>query len=307
MENKFYDVVIIGGGSAGLASAIYLSRAKCKCLVIEKTMLGGQIIVTSEVVNYPGVFNTSGVDLIMEMQRQAENFGAEFAYNDVLDFKKEDERFIVTTDEGEIECKGIIIATGATPRIIGFKGEEEYKGRGISYCATCDGEFFTGKEIYVIGGGIAACEEALYLTRFATKVHLIVRRDVLRCTGHIADEVQSHQAVQIHYNSNIKEVSGKRFVDNAVFSENGEEFTVTDETGLGIFIFAGYVPSSEIFEGKINLSEDKYIITDKRQKTNIDGVYAAGDVCVKDLRQVVTAVSDGATAATALEKYLSEK
>lgn len=307
MENKFYDAVIIGGGSAGLASAIYLSRAKCKCLVLEKSMLGGQIIVTSEVVNYPGVFNTSGAELIMEMQRQAESFGAEFDYLDVLDFRQDGDYFTVITDGGEIKTLGIIIATGATPRVVGFKGEEEYKGRGISYCATCDGEFFSGKEIYVIGGGFSACEEAIYLTRFASKVHLIVRKDKLRVNGLVADEVSSHPSIQIHYKTNIKEVSGQRFVEKAVFDEDGTEFKVYDETGLGVFVFAGYVPSTENFASKIHLSEEGYIIADRKQKTNIDGVYAAGDVCVKDLRQVVTAVSDGATAATALEKYIEMK
>ncbi len=305
IKENFYDAIIVGGGPAGLSAAIYMSRAKYKTLVLEKNKFGGQITITSEVVNYPGVYHTSGEELTKEMQRQAAAFGAEFLLCDVNGFSKEGDYFTVKTDKGEFSSLGVIIASGASPRMVGFKGEEEFKGRGVAYCATCDGEFFTGKDIYVVGSGFAACEESLFLTRFATKIKMIIIGDDFTCTGSVVEEVKAHEKIELLYNTSVKEVFGENFVKGIVVDKDGEEQKFSDENGIGVFVFAGYAPASENFEDIVKVNEQKYIITDENRKTNIDGVYAAGDICIKNLRQVVTAVSDGAVAATSLEKYVA--
>ncbi len=303
-HDSFYDAVIIGGGPAGLTAALYLCRAKYRCLVVEKEKFGGQITITSEVVNYPGVYNTDGESLTKEMQRQAERFGAEFKRADIKSFSRNDEFFEVVTDSGTVRSLGVVIAAGASPREVGFAGEQEFKGRGVAYCATCDGEFFAGRDIFVIGSGFAACEEALFLTRFAKKIRMMIRKD-FSCTGSVVEEVKAHENIEIFYKTTIKEVTGEGFVQRAVFDREGEELIYEAEEGFGVFVFAGYVPASGNFAELVELNDKGYIITDSNQKTNLDGVYAAGDICIKQLRQVVTAVSDGAIAATSLEKYLA--
>ncbi len=307
MNDNFYDAIIIGGGPAGLSSAIYMARAKYKTLVIEKNKFGGQITITSEVVNYPGVFHTSGEDLTKEMQKQAAAFGAEFLLTNVQKLVKDKEYFIVKTEKGEFRTLGIIIASGASPRMVGFKGEEEFKGRGVAYCATCDGEFFAGREIYVVGSGFAACEESLFLTRFATKIHMIIIGDDFTCTGSVVEEVKAHKQIELYYNTSVKEVYGENFVKGIILEQNGKEINCFEDVGIGVFVFAGYAPASENFADIVELNEQKYIITDENRKTSNNGIYAAGDICIKNLRQVVTAVSDGATAATSLEKYIATK
>ncbi len=305
--NDFYDAIIIGGGPAGLSSAIYMARARYKTLVLEKDKFGGQITITSEVVNYPGVFKTSGTELTKEMQKQAEAFGAEFLLTEVNSFSQEGDYFVLDTDRGQFKTLGLIIAGGAAPRMVGFAGEEQFKGRGVAYCATCDGEFFSGKEIYVIGSGFAACEESIFLTRFATKVHMLIREPDFTCTGSIVNEVKAHPAIEINYNTTMHKVSGENFVTSLTINKDGQMIDIEDAKGIGVFVFAGYVPASAKFAEQISLNPQKYIITDANQKTNLDGVYAAGDICVKNLRQVVTATADGATAATSLEKHLAEQ
>ncbi len=311
MDNRnltdFYDAVVIGGGPAGLSSAIYMARAKYKTLVLEKEKFGGQITITSEVVNYPGVYKTSGEKLTKEMQKQAESFGAEFLLCEVNSFEKSEELYTVKTDRGDFKTLGVIIASGASPRMVGFEGEEEFKGRGVAYCATCDGEFFTGKEIFVIGSGFAACEEGIFLTRFASKVHMLIIGDDFTCTGSIVNEVKANENIEIHYKTKVNKVYGDNFVEGISVNKDGAEMTFSSSEGIGVFVFAGYAPASEKFANLVELNEQKYIITDENQKTNLDGVYAAGDICIKNLRQVVTAVSDGATAATSLEKYVAGK
>ncbi len=305
MKNNFYDAIIIGGGPAGLSAAIYMARAKYKTLVLEKNKFGGQITITSEVVNYPGVYHTSGEALTKEMQKQAAAFGAEFLLCNVNGFSKNEDLFTIKTDKGEFDSLGIIIASGASPRMVGFKGEDAFKGRGVAYCATCDGEFFTGKDIYVVGSGFAACEESLFLTRFARKIYMLIRGDKFTCTGSVVEEVKAHEKIQLFYNTSVKEVYGENFVKGIVLDKNGEELSFSKENGIGVFVFAGYSPASENFADIIKLNDHQYIVTDENRKTNIDGVYAAGDICIKNLRQVVTAVSDGATAATSLEKHVA--
>ncbi len=305
--NKIYDTIIVGGGPAGLSCAIYMARAKYKCLVLEKRKFGGLITVAKEVVNYPGIHNTTGTQLAKSMLEQAENFGAEFLLSEMTGFKKDENGvFTVFTDKGEFETLGLVLATGAAPKKVGFKGEEDFKGRGVAYCATCDGEFFINKDIYVIGDNSMACEEALFLTRFGKNV-FIVAKDELTCSEKMKKEIEEHQKIKVLQNAKTKEVFGENFVQGITIQKDNEELSFKDENGIGVFVFAGYSPANTNFEEEIAVNEKKYIITDKSQKTSIDGVYAAGDICVKDLKQVVTAVSDGATAATSLEKYVEEK
>lgn len=304
--NKIYDAVIIGGGPAGLSAAIYLARAKFSVLVIEKDHFGGQITITSEVVNYPGIVSTRGQEMTENMRIQAQNFGAEFLIAEVKDVELKNDLKTITTNKGTFQSVGVVLATGCHPRKLGFPGEKEYQGHGVAYCATCDGEFFTGKDVFVIGGGFAAAEEAVFLTKYARKVTIIVREDDFLCAKSVADHAKNHEKIEIHYNTEIIEAKGDHLLREATFINNvtQEKWTYQTDDTFGIFVFAGYVPESKLFENQIELNQSKNIITDENQKTNLDGVYAAGDICVKQLRQVVTAVSDGAIAATSLEKYI---
>lgn len=304
MEN-LYDVIIIGGGPAGLTAAIYLARAKYRVLVAEKKEFGGQITITSEVVNYPGVMKISGKDLTDNMRAQAQNFGAEFMIADVLGLDVSDKIKTVKTDKGDLKAFGILIATGAHPRMIGFDGEAEFKGHGVAYCATCDGEFFTGKEIFVVGGGYAAAEEAVFLTRYGKHVTILVREDDFTCAKAVADKAKECDKITVLTNTEVVKVQGDSFLNYIKYKDNktGEETEYSDENGFGVFVFAGYEPASSLVRGIVKLDDNGYIITDSNKKTNVSGVYAAGDICEKNLRQVVTATGDGAIAATELERY----
>ncbi|MBE6948966.1 MAG: FAD-dependent oxidoreductase [Ruminococcaceae bacterium] len=305
--DRLYDVVVVGGGPAGLTAALYLARAKYRVLVIEKDHFGGQITITDEVVNYPGVRKTSGKELTETMRIQAQNFGAEFLLAEVERLDLNGDIKTVHTGRGEYNCFGVLMATGAHPRKIGFIGEEEYKGRGVAYCATCDGEFFTGKDVFVIGGGFAAAEESVFLTKFARKVTILVREDDFTCAKSVADQAKNHEKISVIYNTVVEEVSGENGLNyiryRDIATDEVTEFRADDGESFGVFVFAGYVPATSLVKGTAELNEHGYIITDSSQKTNIDGLYAAGDMCVKPLRQVVTAVGDGALAATELEKY----
>lgn len=307
---NLYDVVIVGGGPAGLSAAIYMARAKYRVLLLEKAGIGGQITITSEIVNYPGVEKTSGKELTEEMRRQAGNFGAEFAIAEVLDMELGQDIKVIHTTKGEFRTLGVILATGANPRKLGFKGEKQFQGRGVAYCATCDGEFFTGMEVFVIGGGFAAVEEGIFLTKYARKVTIVVRGEDFTCAKTVSDKLQEHEKIQVLFETEILETGGDQMVSYARFRNNktGEEWIhEADEDGaFGIFVFAGYVPNTEWIGQEVARNEQGYLLTDENQKTNLEGVYAAGDVCVKNLRQVVTAVSDGAVAATSLERDVSE-
>lgn len=309
IENSMYDVVIIGGGPAGLTAALYLARAKYKVVVLEKEQYGGQIRITSEVVNYPGVEITDGKKLTETMRIQAQKFGAEFMLTNVDGLKLDEDIKVVKTSRGEIKCYGVILATGAHPRVIGFPGEEKFKGRGVAYCATCDGEFFTGKDVFVIGGGFAAAEEAVFLTKYAKHVTILVRKDDFSCAKSVADEARKHEKITVLTNTEVVEALGDEVLESLKYKNNvtGEvtEYKANNNEGFGIFVFAGYEPATALVKGIADLDEYGYIVTDRNQKTNVDGLYAAGDVCQKNLRQVVTATSDGAIAATELERYVS--
>lgn len=308
-RKNLYDAIIIGGGPAGLTSAIYLARAYYRVLVVEKEKFGGQITITSEVVNYPGVARTSGEALTGEMKKQAQSFGAEFLLAEVSSIHTEGEIKEVHTSRGVMRAFGIILATGAVPRMIGFEGEMDFRGHGVAYCATCDGEFFSGKDVFVVGGGFAAAEESVFLTKYANHVTILIREDDFTCAKTVADHARNHEKITILTNTEVLRVEGDSLLRSITYKNNktGEEtvFHAKEGDTFGVFVFAGYEPATKLVKGIADLDERGYIITDRTQKTSVDGLYAAGDVCIKPLRQVVTAVGDGAMAATELEKYIA--
>ena len=304
---NLYDVIVVGGGPAGLTAALYLARAKYRVLVLEKEQFGGQIAITHQVVNYPGIARTSGKALTDTIRQQAEHFGAEFILGEATGFDLDGDVKTVHTQNGDYRCFGILLATGAHPRTVGFTGEEEHKGRGVAYCATCDGEFFTGKELFVVGGGYAAAEESVFLTKFARHITILVRKDDFSCAASVADQAKNHEKITVLFNTVMEEVSGENGLTYARYKNTatGEVAEYRSEESFGVFVFAGYAPATEAVKGIVELNEQGYIVTDASQKTSAEGVYAAGDVCIKPLRQVVTATSDGALAATELEKYVA--
>ena len=310
-KEKFYDVIVVGGGPAGLTAALYLARACYRVLVVEKEKFGGQITITDEVVNYPGVEKASGKELTETMREQAENFGAEFLLGEVLTLKKAEEMpetqiWEITTDKGRYQCFGVLLATGAHPRMVGFPGEAEFRGHGVAYCATCDGEFFCGKEIFVVGGGFAAAEESVFLTKYASHVTILVRGNDFSCAEAVAETARKHPKITVLTNTEVVCVEGDHLLRKISYRNNqtGETSIFHKENDtFGVFVFAGYAPNTGLVKDMVSLDAGGYVETDRNQQTSCTGIYAAGDVCQKSLRQVVTAVGDGATAATALEKY----
>lgn len=306
-EKKLYDAVVIGGGPAGLTAALYLARARYRVLVVEKERFGGQITITHEVVNFPGVERASGEALTETMRRQAEHFGAEFLLAEVTGLDMDSDIKIVRTSRGNLNCFGVLLAAGARPRKVGFTGEEEWRGRGVAYCATCDGEFFTGKDVFVVGGGFAAAEESVFLTKYASHVTVLIRGDGFSCAPSAAEPALTHEKITVLPHTRIEEVSGEAYLDRLRYrnTRTGDvtEYRPAQGDTFGVFVFAGYEPSTELVKGMAELDDRGYIVTDRSQKTSCEGLYAAGDVCIKPLRQVVTAVGDGALAATELERY----
>lgn len=304
---NLYDVIIIGGGPAGLTAAIYLARARYRVLVVEKEQFGGQITITHEVVNYPGIGKISGKELTETMQRQAESFGAEFLLTEATGLDLEGDIKTVHTGRGDFQCFGILLATGAHPRTVGFRGETEHKGHGVAYCATCDGEFFTGKEVFVVGGGFAAAEESVFLTKFARHVTILMLTDDFTCAAAVAEPARRHEKITILPHTELLEVSGENGLTFSRWrdTQTGKETEYRSKNGetFGVFVFAGYEPATGLVKGAAELDERGYVLTDGSMRTSISGVFAAGDVCIKPLRQVVTATGDGALAATELEKY----
>ncbi len=306
--DDLYDVIVIGGGPAGLTASLYLARARYRVLVVEEDHFGGQITITSEVVNYPGVERTNGKALTETIRRQAESFGAEFMLAKVEKLDLSGDIRKVYTSRGELDCYGVLLATGAHPRMVGFKGEAEFRGRGVAYCATCDGEFFTGKEVFVVGGGFAAAEESVFLTKYASHVTILIRKDDFSCAKSAADAARANEKITVLTNTVIEEASGDTALRALRYrnTKTGEvkEYHAPEGDTFGIFVFAGYEPASDLVKDYADL-DGGYVVTDHNQATRTEGLYAAGDVCVKVLRQVVTAVGDGATAATELEKYVA--
>nr|P52213.1 RecName: Full=Thioredoxin reductase; Short=TRXR [Peptoclostridium litorale]AAC43575.1 thioredoxin reductase [[Clostridium] litorale] [Peptoclostridium litorale] len=311
MENV-YDIAIIGSGPAGLAAALYGARAKMKTLLLEGMKVGGQIVITHEVANYPGsVPEATGPSLIGRMEEQVEEFGAERVMDNIVDVDFTDKIKVLKGAKGEYKAKAVIVATGASPKLAGCPGEKELTGKGVSYCATCDADFFEDMEVFVIGGGDTAVEEAMFLTKFARKVTIVHRRAELRAAKSIQEKAFKNEKLNFMWNTVIEEIKGDGIVESAVFKnrETGEvtEFVAPEEDGtFGIFVFIGYDPKSALVEGKLELDETGYIPTDDNMKTNVEGVFAAGDIRVKSLRQVVTATADGAIAAVQAEKYIEE-
>lgn len=307
---KIYDLIIIGGGPTGLTAGIYAGRAKLNVLILEKSSIGGQIYLTNEVANYPGIFETTGSNYAEQLKKQAEAFGVEIISGEVtnMDFSKEIKEIKTSTDS--YKGYSVLIATGASPRKLGFPGEEEYTGRGVAYCATCDGEFFTDMDVFVIGAGFAAAEEAMFLTKFARKVTVIAREPEFTCAKSIADKVLANPKIEVKFNTEILEAKGDIQLRSAKFKNNVTnetfEYKANEGESFGIFVFIGYEPQSKLFKDIITLDNQGFIPTDEDLATNIEGVYAAGDIRPKKLRQLVTAVSDGATAAFSIEKYVHD-
>lgn len=309
---NIYDLIIIGGGPAGLSAATYAGRSKLNTLVIEKENIGGQIKTTAEIVNYPGIINTTGPNLATDMRQQALNFNTKFQEATVESVELSEDVKILNTNKGAFKARSIIIATGASPRKLGFSGEQEFTGRGVAYCATCDGEFFKDLDVFVVGAGFAAAEEAIFLTRFAKHVTIVAREPEFTCAQSIADKVLAHPKIDVKFNTEILEATGSNLLERAKFINNVTketfEYNVSPEDGsFGIFIFVGYQPQTELFKDKVEMDRYGYILTNENMETNIPGVYAAGDLRPKVLRQVVTAVADGAIAATCAEKYVTEQ
>ena len=308
---KQYDIVIIGAGPAGLAAGLYAGRARMSTLIIEKEKDGGQIVQTAEIENYPGgLLEDSGPSLVARFAAQAEKFGCEKVLDTVQEVELDGPVKKIVCNKETYEAKAVIIASGASPSHIGCPGEAEFTGKGVSYCATCDAAFFEDFEVYVVGGGDAAVEEAMYLTKFARKVTIIHRRDELRAAKSIQEKAFKNEKLAFMWNSVIKEIRGEGLVNSMIVenTKTGEqtEIVADEEDGIfGIFVFIGFKPATAVFEGKVNM-EKGYIVTDQEMRTNVPGVYAAGDCRVKDLRQVITAASDGAIAAWQAARYIDE-
>ena len=276
-----YDVVVIGGGPAGLTAALYLARARYRVVVVEQERFGGQITITSEVVNYPGVERTSGAELTETMRRQAEGFGAEFLLAEVTGLELKGDVKTVRTSRGALSCFGVLLATGAHPRMVGFRGEEQFRGRGVAYCATCDGEFFTGKDVFVVGGGFAAAEESVFLTKYARHVTILIRGDDFSCAQATADAARNHEKITILTNTVVEEVSGDTSLRSIRMrnTKTGQEteHRAADGETFGVFVFAGYEPATELVRGLAELDGQGYILTDRSQKTTADsGRHRAG-------------------------------
>ena len=302
------DLVVVGGGPAGLSAAIYAQRALLDTVTLEQQSVGGQILLTSDVDNYPGVPHTDGYSLVAAMETQAKDLGAQIVMSDVRSITHDDEAqmFYVEAADTTYAAKTVILAGGATPRHVGFAGEEEYAGKGVSYCATCDGMFFKGREVFVVGGGNSAAEEALFLTRFAAHVTMVVRKDHLRAQAIVGKELSENDKVSIRYLTSIVAVDGTNAIQRITFrnNETGEEYVEEFQNGAGVFVFVGRVPASELVSDLVETNPVGYIVTNERMETKTPGLFAAGDVRDKPLRQIVTAASDGAIAATSASAFL---
>ncbi len=311
--NKLYDLVIIGAGPAGLAAGLYGARAKMSTLIIEKDKTGGQIVTTHDVANYPGsIPEASGPKLVARMVEQCKEFGAEMIKDNIVEVDLDEDIKVIKGEKSEYRGKAIIIATGASPKKLGAPGEKQLTGKGVSYCATCDGDFFTDLEVFAVGGGDTAIEEGMFLTKFAKKVTIVHRRDKLRCAKSIEEKAKSNPKMEFMFNTKVKELIGDGILEKVVFEnlDTGEVFEYEadeDDGTMGVFVFVGMDPQTDIFRDKIDMDSRGYIITDENMKTNIPGVFAAGDCRVKTLRQVVTATNDGAIATINAEKYIENE
>lgn len=299
-----YDIIIVGAGPAGLAAAIYSARSKLKTMYIEKLSTGGQAATTDEIENYPGFANgITGPELVAQMEEQAKRFGAERLAAKVQELKLDGDDRIVKTNKGDFSAKTVIVASGASPKLLGCPGELTFRARGVSYCATCDAAFYEGATVMVVGGGDSAVEEACYLTKFADKVWLVHRRDSLRATKIVQERALANDKLEIIWNSVVERIDGDGIVEKVTL-RNVRNDEKTEHKVDGIFIYVGLEPNNEWLGNVIEFDEHGYIPTDENMRTNVPGVYAAGDIRTKLLRQVVTAAADGAVAAFHAEKYI---
>ena len=310
-DKHLYDLIIVGAGPAGLSAGLYAGRATLDTLILEGDTVGGQVTTTSVVYNYPAVEKVDGTQLMNQMQKQVTDFGVTIAHDQVEKYQLADEvKLLVGKSGQEYRARSVIIATGAQPRTVGFSGENEFRGRGVAYCSTCDGELFSGLQIFVIGGGYAAAEEADYLSRFGKHVTVLVRGDHFSCPPLMAARALNNPKVSVKYNTEVKQVTGDDYVTAATLVNNktGKETVYHVDDGdntFGIFIYVGTKPATEKLQGLVDLNDQGYIKAAVDGATNVPGVYAAGDVIVKNLRQIITAASDGAVAATAAEQYVT--
>jgi len=298
-----YDLIIIGGGPAGLTAGIYAQRARLKTLLLEKEMVGGQIAVSDVIENYPGFPSISGAELMEKFEQQARGLGLEIKLTDVVAVQKKGEEKIVKTSDGDLIAKSVIVATGAKPRRLGIPGEKELTGKGVSYCATCDGPFFKGQKVIVVGGGDTAVKEAVYLSKIANKVYIAHRRDQLRAEKIIQEKAMSTPNIEILWSHILKEIRGKTGVEKVVL-QNLKDNTVKELDVEGVFVFVGINPTTDF----VDVEKDKqgFIKTDQDMRTSVKGIFAAGDCRTTALKQVSTAVGDGAIAAFVAEKYIEE-
>lgn len=298
-----YDVIIIGGGPAGLSAGLYAGRGKLKTLLIEKETFGGQTATTHEVENYPGVLKVTGPELSEIMREQVENFGVDIVKEGVVEVDFKSDIKVVKTYENKFKAKTVILAMGAKPRLAGFKNENEFRSMGVSYCATCDGAFFEGLDIAVIGGGDSAITEALYLTRFAKTIKIIHRRKEFRAAKSLVKKAEDHEKIEFILDTVVEEAQGDGILENLILRNviNNEK---SELTVSGCFVFVGLDPINDIIKDKIDLDDFGYVISGEDMKTNIPGVFVAGDLRQKNLRQIITAASDGAIASIMAEKYL---
>lgn len=310
-DEHLYDLIIVGAGPAGLSAGLYAGRATLDTLILEGDTVGGQVTTTSVVYNYPAVEKVDGTQLMNKMQKQVADFGVTIKHDQVAKYQLADEVKVLVGKSGqEYHARSVIIATGASPRKVGFPGEDEFRGRGVAYCSTCDGDLFTGLQIFVVGGGYAAAEEADYLSRFGKHVTVLVRSDHFKCPPLMAARALNNPKVSVEYNTEIKKVTGDDYVTAAILVNNktGKETVYHVDQGdntFGIFIYVGTQPATKDLQGIIDLDDHGYIKADANGATNVSGVYAAGDVIVKNLRQIITAASDGAVAATSAEQFIT--
>jgi len=306
-ETKIYEVIIIGGGPAGLTAGLYTSRSRFNTLLIEIGLLGGQMTTTEVIENYPGFpQGINGDELSRLMEEQAKRFGLEVVSQEVVEVKLEGERKLVKTDESTYLCEALIICTGTEYRKLGIPGEKEFTGKGVSYCATCDGAFFKDSQIVVVGGGDSALTEALFLTKFAKELTIIHRREALRGTKIYQERVLSNPKIKMLWNSVVQRIKGDSIVRSIVI-KNVKTGEIDEFNTEGVFLFVGVSPRTQFLKNLITFDEAGYIVTDENCETSIKGVFAAGDCRKRLLRQIATAVGDGATAAFATEKYLEER
>jgi len=302
-----YDVAIVGGGPGGLAAALYASRALLRTVLIEKEAVGGLIAETTDIENYPGApAGTTGISLGERIEEQAKEAGTAFIIDKVSKIEPSEGGFLLYLDylKGDLFAKAVILAAGTTHRLIGIPGEKEFRGRGVSYCATCDAGFFKGKKVAVIGGGDTAIKEALYLTKFASEVTIVHRRDELRASAAVTRHLEGNEKIKMMMDVTILSIEGNLKVEGFTVKDNKTGQVFTQEVD-GVFIFAGQAPNSEAFQGLVDVDESGFIVSNEKMETSVAGIYAVGDIRTTPLRQAITAAADGAIAGTQAEKYLS--